>query len=171
MSRIGKTALGCVLLAAAAGLPAQAQSSRDAEAPVRVYTNADLEKLPPLPPSSEPVLRDDDLGWEFVTEFIEREHRRLDADRAYELEGRRDATKERIADEREGDYVLPWVPWGFNPRVRHDGHRPGDFRRVDAGVRLGGSIAPLHARPSQAMVQRARAIRRSGADAFPSRSR
>ena len=136
--------------------------------PVRVYTNADLERFGPPSGDAEPVAVDDDRGWEFVTEFLAREHARLDAERSHELERRRAAIEEEVAARPRArpTYYYPYYGYGYVHVGRH--HRGHRFKTVGTTT-VGGRIVPLHARPTLVEVQRAKAIRRSGTDAFPDR--
>jgi len=129
------------------------------EDPVRVYTNADLEELEPLPVGAPAEGQSDESGWKFVAEFIDREHRRLDAERAHALNRRLvEIEEEETSYRSHGFYTYPYVP-GVRKRT---GRRA---RATTSGP--GGHIVPLHARPSPTMVQRSKAIQRSGRDAFP----
>ena len=153
-----------LLLLCAVMLPVAAQTGAET---VRVYTNADLERLEPLAVDSAPVARHDEAEWEFVTEFLEREQAKIDADRAHRLEQRRVAIEEGFVGDRRSrsGYRIPYGIYPYGQRYKRVSHH---------GVRspaIGGRIVPLHARPSQAQVQRAKAVRRSGTDAFPSNSR
>jgi hypothetical protein len=162
------SASGPVLLVAAM-LPLAAQT--EVEPPVRVYTNADLERFEPLAVDSTPVAPHDDAQWEFVSDFIEREQARIDADRAHRLEQRWVEIEERSV-ERNRSYVRGVLPYGVYPygnAHRRHGARPR--HHVRSTPNLGGRITPLHARPSLAQVNRAKATRRSGVDAFPSNAR
>ena len=151
---------------AATAAPAQPASRQD---PVRVYTNADLEKYP-LPVAAKADRQSDESGWEFVADFIAREHERLDAERSHELNLRLVDIEEEESDDRRQrlgiGYGYPFVyAHPFSPGVRK---RAGRTPATTSGP--GGHIVPLHARPSPAQVQRSMAIQRSGRDAFPSRS-
>jgi hypothetical protein len=138
--------------------------------PVRLYTNADLERFgEPSPADAHPVVHDDEAAWKFVTDFLEREHGRLDAERAHDLERRRVQTEEQFVDRsRRRSYGVPLGVLGYGLR---GGHRSKHFRRnVRGGLpATGGRIVPLHARPSLAQINRAKATRLSGRDAFPNR--
>jgi hypothetical protein len=146
--------------------------------PARVYTNADL--LPFGPPSTPvPAVVQEDPGWTFVVDFIERERARIDAERALELERRHAAVAEAEAA-RDGAAVYGYG-YGYYGYGYDDGfvdacdHDRGDACRQArpraAALRPRAGIVPLHARPSDAMVMRARATLRSGVDAFPSNAR
>jgi len=165
-----KVAWVCLLAAAVAGpLAAQTGPRSDGE-PVRVYTNADLERFGPPSVDAAPATADDDPGWEFVTEFLAREYERLDAQRSYDLERRRAALEEEAVDRRRARPIYRYPYYGH--RFIHVGRHPRGHRvRTVRTTTVGGPIVPLHARPTLAEAQRAKAIRRSGADAFPRRSR
>lgn len=76
-------------LSISAALLAVVLAAGDARAeavePVRVYTNADIERLPPLPTQPAPLVDFDRERWEFVIQFLEREHALLNADRNQDL--------------------------------------------------------------------------------------
>ncbi len=152
------------LLAAFAATAVTAELSSH-EDPVRLYTNADLEELGSLPVAAKPGQQADDTGWDFVADFIAREHERLDAERYHELDRRLvDIEQEETADRRDYGYPFFYAhPYSHGVRKRQ-----GRTRATTSGP--GGHIVPLHARPSPAQVQRSKAIQRSGRDAFPSRS-
>jgi hypothetical protein len=158
-----------LVLFAAAVAPIAAQT--EPETTAHVYTNADLERFGPPAVDSAPVAPHDDTEWKFVTDFIEREQVRIDAERAYRLEQRRVTIEEQSVEDRRshGRYIQPYgvYPYG-NTSVRH-GRKRG--RHAGSSSVLGDRIVPLHARPSGAQIQRAKAIRRSGVDAFPSNAR
>lgn len=100
--------------------PAAAQSAGDDpdEGEVRVYTNADLEALEPLPATvpAMPSATTPEEDWAFVQSVIDRHHERLDAERDRELERER-IEIERLRAEPEPHYVLPWnfLPVGLRP--------------------------------------------------------
>ena len=159
MTRPTTTALLIGLLNFLAPLPAGAQEPAAAE-PVPLYTNEDLEKFGPVPPApDDPVYRGNDLGWEFVIEFINREHERLDAERSNALERARIRTEERENESAHRGYV-PYVPSyypGFSGRrYGHVGRAHPDRRLHElAGARGAGNdgrIVPLHARPGGSIV-------------------
>ncbi len=163
---MGRVSLIVVLvaLAALAAAPLSAQSA-DTET-VRLYTNADLVPLeaPSAPPAAEPV---NETGWQFVVEFISREHERLEAERTHALEQRVIALEEdRLthAPRFRGYYGFPY----YDSRHQDRGQKLRRDRRAPAARRQG--IVPLHARPSNAQIQRANAMRYSGRDAVPQRS-
>lgn len=153
--------LGIVALLAA-GSSALAQNAQAApdetDEPVRVYTNADLDDLPPLPtqetepPTPEEIAR----RWAFVDSVLDRAHARIDADRRHDLD-RRLTEAEAGALERvdaQPHYVLPYAygyapvydgGWGKpGPGFRHQGPRSPFERPMGQLFR---PIAPLHARP------------------------
>jgi len=103
------------LIVTSATPDAYAQTDPGSE-PVRVYTNADLALLGPLPSEPAgppPVTRsDEEENWEFVTDFIESQRARIDADRSHELE------RERVASEAEDDggHGRPYLGYyGYHP--------------------------------------------------------
>ena len=132
-TRFVAVGLSALLFALIIASPAYAQSEPSGEA-VRVYTNADLALLSPLPPASEsarshPASRSsEEENWKFAADFIQRERARLDSDRAYDLE------RERIANEAREDrgYGVPYLgyygyyrgpyPYGSSHGKRHGRH-------------------------------------------------
>ena len=140
--------------------------------PVPLYTNADLEKFGP-PAEVSPATVVEDPGWEFVIDFLERERAGIDADRAHALDQRHVGLAEDEAARRPA-FGHGYPTFYAHPFV-HRTHRPARARpgvhRGSPSNALGNRIVPLHARPSNAMRQRARAIQHSGVDAFPSNSR
>jgi hypothetical protein len=166
-SRLFRVAL--TLLLALVALPVAA-AARTAEP--RVYTNADLEKLDPLPVDSDRIGPSDGFGWASVTEFLDREYARLDARRSHDLDRRLvEIEEEESADRRYRrgfGLVYPGYPALYANPVR--AHKRGHAPRVRPAHARNGRIVPLHARPSAAQVQWSQAIQRSGRDAFPSRS-
>jgi len=123
--------------------------------PVRVYTNADLEPLPPTQQSS-PEVAETGPGWEFVIDFLAEQHARIDADRSYELDG---AVLDEAARRSTGNgprYVLPWgygSPYGYRPHGNGSGRacpkpRPANAAARDARALPGPRdlVVPLHAR-------------------------
>lgn len=128
----------------------------------QVYTNLDLERMFG-PPSADtgPVVTDDDTDWEFVTDFLEREHARIDADRSYDIERRRQRLDvDRTT--RRSSHITHGYPY--------HGYAHGNVR-LGHPSRQGGRIVPLHARPSLALINRRKAQRLSGVDAFPGNRR
>ena len=144
------------------------------EDPVRFYTNADLQELEPLPVAAKPDVPADDSGWEFVADFIAREHERLDAERSHELNRRWvDIEEEESGDRRERLGIGLAFYYGYPVVYAHpysQGVRKRARRTWTTTSAPGRHIVALHARPSPAQVQRSKAIQRSGRDAFPSRS-
>jgi hypothetical protein len=173
---LGRVAVGLLLtvavmpVAAQPGLPVADREGAEAIEPVRVYTNADLERFGPPEAAADPAAADEDPGWEFVTEFLAREYERLDAERSFDLERRRAALEEETASRRRSrpGYYRPYLGHPFAHGKRHA--RKHRAPRATA-TSPGGRIVPLHARPSLTQRQWANATRRSGADAFPSRAR
>ncbi len=162
-SRLFRVALTLLLALAAAEIGA---------AEPRVYTNADLEQLDPLPVDSDRIGPSDGFGWASVTEFLDREYARLDARRSHDLDRRLvEIEEEESADRRYRrgfGLVYPGYPALYANPVR--AHKRGHAPRVRPAHARNGRIVPLHARPSAAQVQWSQAIQRSGRDAFPSRS-
>ena len=145
--------------------------------PVRVYTNADLEPLTALANGvltveGEPKAQSDAEAWRFVGEFLDREARRLDAERAHELELRRAAQDEIRED--HGYYPLSTYGYGYGygyDAWRHDGsRRHGRGHRRD-GFAFGEPIRPIHAGPTKTQIMWSKAKHLSGVDAFPSNRR
>ena len=154
----------------AAVCPALSGETGDAPTPVRVYTNADLERFQ-LPADSVTVEAADPLeGWEFVTSYLDREHGRIDAERAYELElARLEEERTRLTT---GYVSIPYVPFRYGRHGRAYRRSPPHGRPTPYG--FGGSVQfggtrPLHAGPTHAQIHRARAMRYKGSDAFPTR--
>ena len=150
-----------LVLLAAFGSTAVSAEAASNEDPVPLYTNADLVKLDPIPVGAKPDAQNDDSGWEFVADFIAREHARLDAERSHEL-SRRWVDIEEQENERRG---IGFASYFGYPFVYAHPHSVGVRKRSGPG----GHIVPLHARPSPAQVLRSKASQRSGKDAFPSR--
>ena len=157
--RIG---LALLLLAAAATIPAQVAGDEPALEPVRVYTNADLEDLEPLPTQTPEPRSAEEIAqrWEFVQSVIDQGYARLDAKRRHELE-RRMAEAEADAIERAGTeshYTLPFSYYGY-PYGYYGGYAGAP--RYDRGHPLASKlwerpnaeqfrpITPIHARPYQ----------------------
>jgi len=80
---------------------------------VYVYTNADLEQLEPIPEATA-CCREDYGGWEFVQAFIDRQHRRLDADREFDLRQRMNLVVSGDIAERGLPRPVASPYWGFN---------------------------------------------------------
>jgi len=88
---------------------------------VVVYTNADVEKLEPLPTGRTLVDTSfDTQAWEFVAAFLARERAKITADRDHDLE--RDRVE--IEAERPVVYAERYYPlrvgYAVLPRVRED---------------------------------------------------
>lgn len=82
-----RIAVALLLLTALPGV--QAQDETDGEE-VYVYTNADVEKLEPLPAGRPPAHSAyDPEAWAFVSAFIERERDKIYSDRNHALERER----------------------------------------------------------------------------------
>jgi hypothetical protein len=170
--RTAAAALAALVLGAGAAAQTGPSADGAGDEPVRVYTNADLERFGPPSPGPEPATVGDDRGWEFVREFLAREHARLDAERAWDLERRRvEIEEERVLRER---WRTVWYYPGYGYTVGYPGCADEKRKRYHAlphGTSPGGRIRPIHAGPTKAQRMRAQAIRRSGADAFPERGR
>ncbi len=167
--RLAVAPLALLAAFAATAVPAQPASHED---PVRLYTNADLEQLDALPGAAKPDAQADDSGWEFVADFIAREHRRLDAERPYELNRRLVEIEEEQAADRRDRLGIGFASYRGYPVVYAYPYAPGVGKRAGraswtATSGPGGRIVPLHARPTPTQVQRSKAIQRSGRDAFP----
>jgi hypothetical protein len=160
-AKLAWTILTVALPVAGAGAPALAAG----EAEVRLYTNEDLARFPVLPDSTVAAEKPAREEWAGVVAYLEREHARIDADRAHRLErDRAEAEVEFI--QRQGDrrrYSLPYDAWRY-------GHGRPDRLRATS-FRTGGAIRPLHAGPTRSQIDYFKATRRSGADAVPQRSR
>ena len=114
---------GCVALCALA----VASSSTRAEEAVRVYTNADIERLAPLPSQGAPLVPFDKERWEYVIQFLEREHSRLNADRDHEL-AREILRAEVEAAKSRPRYVVAVAPYrGFHRRPHRARRGTGAF--------------------------------------------
>ncbi len=156
----------------AAGAWASAQPGAETQEPVPLYTNADLLRFGPPSTDPRPVTTMSDADWDSIAAFLARADARLDAERSYELERRRVSYEERAAD-RQGRPRFAYPFYGFDARSSGHRYRPGSHGKPhpsqEAG--LGRPIVPLHARPSLAQLQWAKATRHSGVDAFPSNAR
>jgi len=145
-----------------------------AEDSVRVYTNADLERLEPIPVSQRIADPYVGSGWEFVIDFIDSEQARLDVDRTQDLDRLLvDAEVQQLRDRRDRDRlrVSPFAgffPLHFDTSLLHP-RRP-DNGEIVLAPDSANRITPMHARPTLAMRNRAIAIQRSGADSVPRRS-
>ena len=162
----------CLLVLAALALSAPRAEDEDR---VRLYTNADLERFPALPDSSVVAGQPSAEEWRFVTEYIDRQYERLDADRSHLLERERTEAESEWIRHRAGrrSYGLPlyWGHYPARPRVprAEDGRDRGE--RILRTLGPDASIRPLHARPTRAQLDRFRASFRSGADAVPGQGR
>jgi len=136
-----------------------------ADEPVRLYTNVDLLEFgPPPDPQDAPdaAAWDAELGWEFVTDFIERERSRLDRDRRDDLD--RQLVEARVNEldgraERAGIALPYYYGFGYYGHrsgrhgngVGHKAKRSFSAGRVSSSGRSGLTglhrpIVPLHAR-------------------------
>lgn len=141
-----RTSVLSAMILLLAGGAAWAQAAE----PVRVYTNADVEALEPLPVSGEPCEPDQpcDLGgWDFVIDFIERERARIEADRTFELEHRR----LDVEAERGRGYAVPYLGYPYNPDYGWRHRYPWLPRVTDP--------APGHPEPSRIHVPHWRFLR------------
>jgi hypothetical protein len=129
-----------------------------AEEPVRVYTNADLAKFgPPSDPTVEPP-RNDGEGWQFVIDFIERQHAQLKQQKDQELDRQLVEARVRELDRRSRrvgialPYYYGYGYYGY--RGYAVGHKSkggvraghGPVARRSALSDLHRPIKPLHAR-------------------------
>jgi len=174
MNRVGKSLVAaflCLLV-----WPAMVPSSARAEdGEVRLYTNIDLERFPTLPASEVEASRPSADEWRFVTDYLDRQYTRLDADREHSMERDRAEAEvdliRRQANRRT--YGLP-VYWNrFDSWNGAPGRRTGKgtLGRIKRATLPSGSIRPLHAGPTRAQIDYFKATRRSGASAFPGNSR
>lgn len=141
-----------------------------AESPeVPLYTNADLERLEPLTLERQfPVRNEAEIeSREFVSEFLERAHARIDAERDRDLARAELSTREV---ERPGIAYL-YDPGRAGSYYATNRHRYRGNRAQAGGGARASAIRPLHAGPSHTMQMRAKAIRNSGSDAVPRRGR
>ena len=158
---------GAALLLLAAAAPAPAQDA--AEEPVRVYTNADLEDLEPLPTQPAEPLSEEEIARrrEFVQSVIDQSYARIDAKRRHDLE-RRMVEAEAQALERantESRTTLPFSYYGYPYGYSGGGGYPG-VPRYDRGHPAASRlwerpnaeqfrpITPIHARPYQSNLFR-----------------
>jgi len=127
-------ATAVLFLAAFPGVYAQDQTD---EEEVYVYTNADIEKLEPIPTGRPPVYTSFDTeAWAFVSEFIARERAKITSDRDHELE------RERV--EIEADRPVGYGErYPFYLRVPYGRARP--LPRVDEGDPNGGDTPATRA--------------------------
>jgi hypothetical protein len=117
-------ATALLLLAVSPGL--RAQDPTDLE-DVVLYTNADVEKLEPLP-TGQPLVDTsfDTEAWEFVSAFIASERAKITSDRDHELERDRveiEADRPVGYGERYPYYALR-VPYGRARHGKRDGGLP-----------------------------------------------
>ncbi|HXV76113.1 MAG TPA: hypothetical protein VD788_07315 [Candidatus Polarisedimenticolaceae bacterium] len=146
------------------------------EGEVYVYTNADLERLGPLPAGEAEPPTADQLAesWAFVQSTIDDAHARIDADRGYELDRRLTEAEADALDRAGGSprYTLPYnyalgYPYGFG---YHDRGRGDRLRRAASrlwerpNAELFEPIVPIHARPYQTNLLRAKTSGRRGFD-------
>lgn len=125
----------------------------------RLYTNADLERFEAETGTGviEPA-GDSDADWRFVIEFLEREHARLDSQRAFELERLRLEARRLDPQPVDRSFRVPYLLPGCSPRprlwapdlhARHpqplDGNIPLHARSAE--LVHPAPIVPLHARP------------------------
>jgi hypothetical protein len=161
------------------GSGAMAAEQSGDEAP-RLYTNADLDRLGPGPAEpSRPISGADDPGWDYVQQFLDREHARLEADRLMDLEESRRAAENDALYElaRERDYSVPYYGgYWYNPWVGVPGHHVGrgtGRNATNPGARPGvrpGDGRPA-ARPVGARQGNPRGARRASVRAAPRTSR
>jgi hypothetical protein len=79
----------------------------------RLYTNADLDALGSVPAQTERIADASETraaDWQFVTDFLDRQHARLDAERSLALERRRVEQEEAYVE--DDHYVFP-AGWGY----------------------------------------------------------
>ena len=156
-SRSAGALIAALLVVATA--PALAQDAAGADEPVRVYTNADLERLAPIPtqpaepPSAEEVAR----RWEFVQSVLDQAYARIDAERRHDLERRMTEARADALDRVDARprYALPYsysyvAPYGVPYRGR-DGrpatHPAASLLWERPNAKLFRPIPPIHARP------------------------
>ena len=134
-----------------------------------LYTNADLERLEPLTLERQPLPEVKAESWEFVTEFLERSHARIDAERDRDI-ARSVLSAPQVERRRVGDYsgYSGYSNYSANPTRKH---RPGVYSTNPVRSSRPAAIRPLHAGPSHTMRMRQKAIRNSGSDAVPRRGR
>jgi hypothetical protein len=135
----------------------------------RVYTNEDLEKLPPLQPL---VIIDDDgqplkiegaeERWAFVDSVLGQAYARIDADRAYRIERRRSEAEADAVERLESRprYLLPYSYFYRGevgaPREESRLRRAASRLWDPPNARLFRPITPIHARPYLTNVLRAK---------------
>jgi len=134
------------------------------ETAVPLYTNADLERLEPLTLERQPLPEVDAESWEFVTEFLERSHARIDAERDRDI-ARSVLSTPQVERRRVGYYSSGYSDYPTRK------HRPGVYSTHPVRSSRPAAIRPLHAGPSHTMRMRQKAIRNSGRDAVPRRGR
>ncbi len=130
--------LGLAGLAGLAGWPAIA-----ADDSVRVYTNADLEALAPLPTQDRPIARHDETEWSRVEAWLEREYARIDAERErrHELElAEIEAEETEVCCGTSHRSIWPLWPIVAGPRPA-DHPRPARRVEAPAGPAAGSSRA------------------------------
>ena len=152
----------CILGVALLATLASVDAAHSAPEPVRVYTNADLDRLGPAPGSS-PVAATPVASWDEIERFLERQYARIDADRRNDLE-RRQSERNDVAAEPVYSATTPlwynWYYWGpWEPDTTAHRASPVPHRS-----RFGG------ARPPRRGDGRGRGFRHGherGEDAFP----
>jgi hypothetical protein len=167
--------VGGVAFCAAMSAQAQSVGTVDDAEPVRVYTNADLERYAGEElPVSDVQGGMEDLGWEFVQNFIERQYEKINADRNFDLDRRMtDAEIDEIERRsRRQRYGLAYpiytgyygygrhavaVPYSGNGHGRKDrvaraalSASPAELQRATMHRR----ITPIHARPAPSVRQK-----------------
>jgi hypothetical protein len=152
-------AAAALLLAGAGSVVADEFASRDDAKPIRVYTNADIEALEPIPtqPGAAPTADEIAERWEFVQSVLDQGYARIDAGRRHELERRMTDARSDALDRIDSRprYVLPYGYYGYYgrqaPRYTQDGYDRGHpaasllWERPNA--ELFRPITPIHARP------------------------
>jgi len=137
-----------VLLVARVAAGATSAQTASGDEKVRLYTNADLVGLPPIP-TSAPTPASDELGWEFVIDFLAEQHARIDAQRTNDLDRAFVEATARRPRESSPRYPLPlrYAPWLDPYRAPHTARRPSTVPAPTRGPR--DWIVPLHARPAR----------------------
>jgi len=163
----------CALLLAlpwtASPAQVEVETPQAADETVRVYTNEDLEALPPLPSlvivdeTGQPLKIDGaEERWAFVDSVLGQAYARIDADRDYWLERRR---TEAAADALEQVYSRPryLLPYNYLYRggvgvPRREHRLRGEASRLweRPNAHLFQPITPIHARPYQTNLYRAK---------------
>lgn len=168
-----------VLLVAVTWGPVGAQVTEvtpdPAAEPVHVYTNEDLEMLAPLPSlvivdeTGQPLrIEGAEERWAFVDSVLGQAYARIDADRAYWMERRRTEAEadalERIHSRPR--YLLPVNGWYRGdvgvPRKEHRLRQKASRLWERPNAHLFEPITPIHARPYQTNVYRAKSRFPSG---------